>query len=139
MKLILSDKSRTLDVAKRALYLAWQACGGPAGMGAFRDRPSASEDEVWNNAASRGDYPGGRWATDPDPNAGGVSADYVFGRMMKLNFEFNAAAGTVTVQDGSLRRDYQGWCGRYPTYATLIEAAAEAVGVRAEPETATVS
>jgi len=50
-----------------------------------------------------------------------VVADYVFGRMMKLGFTWTA--GTILVPDSDCKLDYQAWCGRYPTYRALIEAA----------------
>lgn len=96
-------------VAKRMMYLAWQACGGTQGMGFMRNHPEATEDEVWQNVRTRGDYvriPG-------QDKPGEVYADYVFGRMMKMGLTY--AADSVSWHDSTPRRDYQAWCGVYRT------------------------
>lgn len=33
------------QVAKRIFWLAWQACGGPFGMGILQNHPGANEDD----------------------------------------------------------------------------------------------
>jgi hypothetical protein len=103
------------NVAKEALWLAWNAAGGPSGMGHFRDKPTAGKDDVWKNATNMGDYPGAR------PDAERVNADYVFGRMLKLRFGIKGNA--IDVPDHEPRWDYQAWCGTYKTYAALFDAA----------------
>ena len=108
-------------VAKEALWLAWQACGSPAGMGWLQNRPDATREDVWANAVSSGDYP--LRLADGTPNR--VYADYVFGRMMKLPLELGE--GFVAVPDSEPRADYQSWCRKYPTYAALVAAADAAV------------
>ncbi len=108
-------------VAKRAFWLAWQACGGPRGMGFLQDRPDATEDDVWANARSDQDYPGGR-----HDKSGSAYGDYVFGRMMKMGLEFTE--DTVSYRDGALRLDYEAWCGKYRDYEALVMAAMEDLG-----------
>ena len=108
-------------VAKEALWLAWQACGGPTGMGVVKDNPSADKEQVWQ--AVRGDEDRSDIVFRDFMNRPGdrLYADYVFGRMMKLGIEWNA--DSITVDDAEPRRDYQSWCVKYPTYADLIAAA----------------
>lgn len=102
-------------LAKRIVFLAWKACGGPMGMGILQNNPGAGEAEVWKQAFGRGDY-GGMGA-----KAGQVYADYVFGRMMKLTLSWDASS--VTLSDAECRLDYQSWCSTYPTYEALAKAA----------------
>ena len=42
---------------KRCFWLAWQACGGPFNMGVLQDKPTATEDDVFNNVADEWDIP----------------------------------------------------------------------------------
>lgn len=109
----ITDDLTTQQVAKRIVYLAWQACGGPTGMGFLQDRPNATEEEVWKNAVGRLDYPG-----EPLNDESRIYADYVFGRMMKLSVR--VAGDKVLLPTDIPRRDYQGWCGKYPTYDDLF-------------------
>jgi hypothetical protein len=110
------SNDEALAVAKEALWLAWNAAGGPSGMGIFRNNPDASKEQVWENAYNMGDYSG----RDPmEPSR--VNADYVFGRMLKLRFRING--NVLDVPDHDPRGDYQGWCYQYKTYAALFDAA----------------
>ena len=111
------------QVVKRAFWLAWQACGGPLGMGFLQDRPGSAEEDVWDHARGAGDYSG---ADALRSKAGEAHGDYVFGRMMKLHIEFED--DTVSTRDEAPTRDYQAWCGRYPSYDALIDAAAKDLG-----------
>jgi len=104
-------------VAKKMLYLAWRA-SQCLGMGRLQNNPSADEEGVWACCVQARDYQGSKHKTCGD---GKVSADYVFGRMMKLNFEYGE--DHVTIRDGDLLPDYQSWCGTYPTYKALVDAA----------------
>lgn len=114
------SNERALLVAKEAIWLAWQACGATAGMGFLQDKPSAGKEEVWERAYRQGDYLI-RHGTPED-----VRADYVFGRMMKLNF--TVRGDTISHSDSTPRRDYQAWCREYPTYSALFDAAEQNVG-----------
>lgn len=98
-------------------WLAWQACGGPLGMGVLQDHPSASEDEVWNRVIESGDY-----AMNHDSRPWAPYGDYVFGRMMKLGLTIYGSS--INVPDQELRSDYQAWAVKYPTYPSLLDAAA---------------
>ena len=109
-----------LNVAKEAVWLAWNACGGPAGMGFMQDRgPNQDRDTVWKHAYDQRDY------TMRHGPAEQVSCDYVMGRMMKLTFTIKD--GTIKHNDYEPRRDYQSWCGKYPTFAALFDAAEAAL------------
>ena len=120
------SNEKALAVAKEAIWLAWQACGGPSGYGLMRDKPSADRDAVWKQAYERGDYSGRHPGERPED----VSADYVFGRMMKLYFKVKG--DTISHNDSTPRRDYQAWCGRYPTYAALFDAAEQTLSQSGE-------
>lgn len=103
-------------VARRMMFLAYNAAS-VTGMGVFRARQGATEDEVWANVIGRGDYGG----AGPVAKPGRCLADYVYGRMMKLRLEWDA--GGVTCPDGDLNYEYQSWAGAYPTYQALFDAA----------------
>lgn len=123
MKVQVPEGLKAEEVVKRMFCLAWQACGGPLGMGVLQDRPGASEDEIWENVGRRGDYPG-----DPDKRGPSEAyGDYVFGRMMKLSVHWDDAE--IDLGDDSPRGDYQAWCGEYHSYQALFDAAVEAVTV----------
>lgn len=124
MKLETSSAEESLAIVKRAFYLAWKAIGGPSSiMGCLQDRGEVSEDEVWRSVLTAGNYPGRNMWERP----GEAYGDYVFGRMMKLSIKYDASS--VAVPDSEPRRDYQAWCHRYPTYLSLIEAAASDLGL----------
>ena len=103
-------------VVKEAMWLAWQACGGTTGMGFLQDRDGVTKEDVWKNVLTNGDY-----AKSHDFPQGRVYGDYVFGRMMKLGFEFDK--DSITFRDSAPRADYQSWCHKYPSYQALVEAA----------------
>jgi len=108
------------EVIKEALWLAWNACGGPMGMGAFQDNGGASKEDIWNNVANAGDYPG---PSHSRPNE--IHGDYVFGRMMKIWFDYDDKS--ITVATAKQEWDYQAWSGTYPTYPELIAAAVKSL------------
>jgi hypothetical protein len=115
-----SSNEEALAVAKEVMWLAWVAAGGPSGAGFLRDKPGADKEAVWKNAYNNEDYSGRRHGP-----AEQVSADYVFGRMLKLTFRVKG--NTITHRDEEPRWDYQSWCGKYKTYAALFDAAETAV------------
>lgn len=112
-----TQKELNVELASHAFYLAWRACGGPLGMGFLQDKPGATKEQVLNNVVNS-DY-GGLRKSGP----GEFDGDYVFGRMMKLTIRFDDE--TVSVPDSDPRPDYQAWCKKYPSYESLIEAAAK--------------
>lgn len=108
-------------LVKRAMFLAWEACGGPIGMGQLQDKPFAKEDEVWNNVKTAGDYPGNfRGSRDGD-----VYGDYVFGRMMKTGMKYNDAYVTISKEKAS--GNYQAWARKFEDQPALIKAAAASI------------
>lgn len=114
-------------VVKRLLWLAWVACGGTSGYGFMKNNPGASEDDVFANVLSSGDYPGAQ----SHSLERGVHADYVFGRMMKL--VVRVEGNTVILPDSKCTSDYQSWCHKYKTYDDLINAAIEELRPSAPP------
>jgi hypothetical protein len=112
--------------AKRMIKLAWDKAQ-VSGLGFLQDRgPGISEDQVWQNALHRGDYPGGNLGKQHE---GDASADYVFGRMMKLHFAFGP--DFVEGDNSAYRADYQSFCWSFPNFEALALAAAESLGVKA--------
>lgn len=108
------------EVVEEAFWLAWQACGGPLGMGFLQNNPTATKEDVIQNVLNSGDYAGLRKCND-----GELCGDYVFGRMMKLQIKYNDKA--VFVRESKPTQDYQAWCGTYHTYEALIEAAINSI------------
>lgn len=113
-----------VELAKEIFWLAWQACGGPRGMGFLQNRPEATRDDIWNNVSCSGDYPINR--SEPQR----PYADYVFGRMMKFGMEITDHS--ITVRDGQPRGDYQSWCAIYPTYEGLVAEAQKSLAAKKE-------
>lgn len=113
-----SSKEEALNVAKEAVFLAWQACGGTSGAGFLQDRgPNQDREQVWEHAYNERDYFGGHKG-----DSGGINCDYVMGRMMKLRF--NVQGNKLTgISDSLPRGDYQSWCFKYATYDDLFDAA----------------
>jgi hypothetical protein len=124
-----ADPKNVENLVKRMFWLAWQACGGPMGMGAFQDNPGATEDAVFANVLSRGDYPG-----NTNRDKGDAYGDYVFGRMMKLSVKFGR--DTVSIRTDETDISYNAWAGKYPTYRSLLDAAAESLGIEIAEEQA---
>lgn len=114
------EHSNPTALAKRAFFLAYQACGGTFGMGILQARDGATEDDVWENVKTRGDYPSAH-GVEPDRPYG----DYVFGRMMKLGLEVHQDG--VSCIERKPTPDYQAWSRRYPTYESLVRAAADSL------------
>ena len=90
-------------------------------MGILQARSSVTEEQVFQNVASNGDYAFNPRTSDD------LYADYVFGKMMKVGFK--AKGKTVEISDNPPSIDYQAWCRIYPTTLALLEAAEKAAGV----------
>lgn len=124
----LNDAGITGEVlAKRMFKLAWDACGRAVGMGVLQDRgPDVSEDAVWECANGKHDYPMREAA-----QGGKANSDYVFGRMMKLwfNYGLDFVASEHGTAEYPYRPDYQGFAYRYPTFFSLATAAAVSLRV----------
>lgn len=129
MKIQVPAPLKTTDVLKRAMFLAYTACGHATGMGFLQARENVSEDAVWKNVVGAGDYPGGNLFNNNKvaEGKGRVYADYVFGRMMKVGFEWDG--DQIEVFEAGPRYDYQGWCIKYKSYGDLVEAAIKSLQV----------
>ena len=101
--LIKHDDPRTL--AKRAFFLAYEAAGGPQGMGMLSARANVTEEDVYANVVGNGDY---TMQPEREPERK-MYGDYVFGRMLKLSIEVKDDG--VETPEYEPRRDYQGWAG----------------------------
>lgn len=114
-----SNHEEALNVAKEAMWLAWQA-SGVVGMGILQDKPGAMKEEVIKQTFR----PQSDYAKEKNLPLEG-SADYVFGRMMKTHFRING--DVVSFSNGEPRADYQSWVYTYRTYEALMDAAEMAV------------
>lgn len=56
-KTITSEKFTGEQIAKRFFFLAYNAAGPAGGMGVFQARRNVTEDDVWKNVNTAGDYP----------------------------------------------------------------------------------
>lgn len=100
----------------RAMYLAWSE-SGVFGMGAFQDRGDQDEASVFKQMDSGGDYGGiqfGRQQND-------FYADYVFGRMMKLNLKISDD-GVEFSGNPRFDPEYNSFAHKYPTIKDLFDA-----------------
>lgn len=122
MKRIEMSKFGGEAVAKRAFWLAWQACWRPEVMGLLRDKPTATEALIWANVRSAGDY-----NMNLTSSPGEVYGDYVFGRMMKLWIGYDNESVSVPLLE--VNSSYQGWASKYSTYEKLIERAVGSLAV----------
>lgn len=116
MKTVDTSPLSGADVAKRLLFLAYQASGA-RGLGFLHLTDKVTEEELWSQQR-QGDIAKCR-----------VSADYLYGRMVKL-WDFSFGPTSVTFDDQQTPRgDYQSWCGTYPTNESLVLAAIESLKV----------
>ena len=120
------------DTIRRIFFLAYNACSRASGMGIFQSRESVSETDVWSNVCRRGDYPTTESGITTKNGVGDADADYVFGRMMKLTFQFDFKKLTITMPDYRADPEYQGWERLYKTYDALVDAATKELNVGAE-------
>ena len=111
------------EFVKRAFFLLWKACGGPLGMGILQDRPAATEDNVFENVCTAGDY-----SCNHQIRTGRMYGDYVFGRMMKWGCEIKED-GLIDIPDQEFRSDYQGFSHSYGTNEAIVKATAKELGV----------
>ena len=121
MQIICSSPVEAQTLAKRILFLAYEA-SQVFGMGAFQAREAVTEDQVWTNTVTKGDYPG--LHRDEEE----IYADYVFGRMMKTRFVLK---GNTISYDGvdKTNRGYQSWGAKYKTYTKLFQAALKSLNM----------
>jgi hypothetical protein len=125
MKIQLASNENATRLAKRMMFLAYEACGGPMGMGFLQARSNVTEEQVWNNVVNNGDYPGG-----PVNRGGRIYGDYVFGRMMKFGVEI--VDNTVSFRTDDLRPDYHAFSGTYRNGEKLAKAALSSLNLTVE-------
>lgn len=140
MKVILKDDVDPLTVVKRMVFLAFNACGGPVGMGIFQDlrlqgQKIASdgkrvvdtdrEEDIWRCAFNMEDYPSGRRSDKPTE----VDCDYVFGRMMKWGCQWDSNEHSIMFHNSPFQPDYQSFCTTYKDDTALLLAALESLGL----------
>ena len=127
MKITLNDNEQAISLAKRMLFLAYNASAPASGMGLFQavrlGGKEPDEETVWGCAYNAEDYMGVR--TDP-PNV--VYADYVFGRMMKWSCAWKE--NVLSIRDENYDREYQSFSGSYPTSSSLVQAALDSLGFK---------
>lgn len=106
-----------VEVCKEAFWLAWNACGGPIGMGILQNRPNATRSDIWEHVTGQkaGDY------VLPKGEKYSPYADYLFGRMMKIGFTIHDDG--IEIRNNDPTPDYQGWCSKFPTTLDLLKAA----------------
>lgn len=115
------SQEQALNVAKEAMWLAYQASGA-VGLGVLHERGGEERAKVIEHTArAQSDY--AKEHKLPEE----VSADYCFGRMMKIILR--CKDGTLSCSDGEPRGDYQSWAGKYPTYAALIDTAEKSLSI----------
>ena len=114
METIEHNNPKTL--AKRAYWLAFQACDRVIGMGVLQDRKNITEDDVWARITG-----GGHDNWEENVPLSSLYADYIFGRMMKCSISVHNDYVAFPGPEPTL--NYQGWCPVYPTYQSLVKAA----------------
>jgi len=109
------DKIDINALIKRIFWLAYNA-SEVYGMGHLQKVDNATEDAVWDNIKCSGDYPINR------NGPGEWTADYVFGKMMKLRVEYDDN-NEIFVAPGKPNLSYNSWGIKYKSADELVEAA----------------
>lgn len=122
MNIVCTSPESAQTLAKRILFLAYEA-SRVFGMGSFQARDNVTEEQVWTNTVTKGDYFGVR-----ESNTNVIHADYVFGRMMKLSFHIK---DNTIIYNGidKTKLDYQSWSAKYKTYTKLFQAALKSLNM----------
>jgi hypothetical protein len=107
MRFQLSDPTKTEQLASAFMFTAYDRCGSELGMGFLQAvnnmsllniRKYLSEQQSWKNQG---------WTE--------LRGDYIAGRMVKTEIEFQPTIGLVEIPDGTPRPDYQGWSSGMPS------------------------
>lgn len=111
--------SQVQPVVSKFFYLAWKA-SFVVGMGILQDRPNATEQEVFIHIIRSADY-----AMPVHGVNNRTSADYVFGRMMKLDISVsrNGEDYDLEVSDSPANPSYNSWAGTFSNPAAILSAA----------------
>ena len=104
------------EVIKQMMWLAWKS-SSVFGLGALHDFPSATKDQVWDNVKNSGDY-----ISPSESDGKRYTADYVFGRCMKLTIGIEDE-NTIRISSYLPNDEHQTWARRYPSFDELAAAA----------------
>ena len=126
MRIKCASHDEAVRLARKVFHLAYNS-SEVMGMGFLQARNSVTEEQIFENVRTRGDYP-------DHPNANqnlDLYADYVFGRMMKVGckIEGDTVVSNHAPSDKP-RADYQSWAINFKTYGSLFEAAMKSVDVK---------
>jgi len=125
MKITLSNISNE-EFVKRLFYLMYTGAGREFGMGVLQARKSVTEEDIYKNITTAGDYTFGAKDSSAERDArerernGEFYGDYIFGRMVKFGCKIKD--GVIEFYDRDLDPEYQGWAVKYPTVKALIDA-----------------
>lgn len=97
------------EIAKRMMFLAYEAAQ-VFGMGAMQAVDGATEEQVWERIVTNAD----RLVSTAPRQTTTISADYCYGRMMKIGCEVRGDHIEI-IGPSKFTRDYQSWCHKYPT------------------------
>ena len=119
----LKSPEKTLDVVKELVYRLWEACGVPAGMGFLQDRgPGVSKEAVFEQAVGSRDY------VVSFNKPGEIYMDYVFGRCIKTNIEYNEKEGKISISPDEPKPTYQDWGRKYRSANEVVKEVLANVG-----------
>ena len=128
-ELVVKTEADPVAVVKRMFKLAYDACGGPMGMGFLQSRDNVTEDDVFKNVCTAGDYLYGCEIQNKgrDEKEHRFYGDYVFGRMMKWGAKIEGQE--IRIHD-KFKYDYQAFSGQYKDAKALLESALQSLGLR---------
>jgi hypothetical protein len=108
MKFKISDSSKTEALACAYILSAYESCGHTTGMGFLQARPDTQLSDIPRLC---------HITESPhiSPDCKTIRADYVAGRMVKTNIDYDSSVGMVTISDNSPKPDYQGWSTGVPS------------------------
>ena len=138
MRFQLSDPTKTEQLASVFMFAAYDRCGSELGMGFLQAVNSMSPLSIREYLPERQSWKNEGWTK--------LGGDYIAGRMVKTEIEFEPVAGLVEIRDDAPRPDYQGWSsgipsdpgalrqwspspGKLNSYYDLLMTAAKLVGV----------
>jgi hypothetical protein len=147
MRFQLSDPTKTEQIATVFMFTAYDRCGSELGMGLLQAVNNMSPLSIRKYLSERQSWKNQGWIE--------LGGDYIAGRMVKTEIEFEPVAGLVEIRDDAPSPDYQGWSSGVPSdpgvlrqwspssdklnsYCDLLMTAAKLVGVElAQVETVT--
>jgi len=128
-----TNKISTTDFIKRVFFLLYRAAGPEYGMGIYRRKVNATEDDVWQNVCTAGDYPfeTSKERAEQRANSGEFYADYCFGRMLKFGCDIKNDVIELRVNDekGKYNSGFQGFANKYPTPLAIVVAVMDSFGL----------